>query len=57
MKMTEREYKELIAHFQFIEDKVESCYKKETEKVLENIKKEYRKYIVKYWYLQYLLYV
>lgn len=48
MKMTEREYKELIAHFQFIEDKVESCYKKETEKVLENIKKEYRKYIVKY---------
>lgn len=48
MKMTEQEYKELIAHFEFIEDKVEACYKKETEKVLENIKEEYRKYIVKY---------
>lgn len=29
MKMTEQEYKELIAHFEFIEDKVEACYKRE----------------------------
>lgn len=48
MKMTEQEYKELIAHFEFIEDKVEACYKRETEIVLENIKEEYKKYIIKY---------
>lgn len=48
MKMTEQEYKDLIAHFEFIEDKVEACYKKETEKVLEEIKEEYKKYIIKY---------
>lgn len=48
MKMTEKEYKELIAHFEFIEDKVEDCYKRETKTVLENIKEEYKKFIVKY---------
>lgn len=48
MKMTEKEYNELIAHFTFLEDKVEACYKRETEKVLENIKKEYAQYIEKY---------
>lgn len=48
MKMTEQEYNELIAHFEFIEDKVEACYKRETERVLENIKEEYKKYIIKY---------
>lgn len=48
MKMTEQEYKELIAHFEFIEDKVEACYKRETERVPENIKEEYKKYIIKY---------
>lgn len=48
MKMTEQEYKELIAHFEFIEDKVEACYKRETERVLKNIKEEYKKYIIKY---------
>lgn len=48
MKMTRQEYDELIAHFAFLEDKVEACYRRETEKVLENLKKEYEKYIVKY---------
>lgn len=48
MKMTKEEYNELIAHFTFLEDKVEACYKRETEKVLENIKKEYAQYIEKY---------
>lgn len=48
MKMTEKEYNELIARFTFLEDKVEACYKRETEKVLENIKKEYAQYIEKY---------
>lgn len=48
MKMTKEEYNELIAHFTFLEDKVEACYKRKTEKVLENIKKEYAQYIEKY---------
>lgn len=46
MNMTETEYKELIAHFEFLEDKVEACYKHETEQVLENIKEEYKKHII-----------
>lgn len=48
MKMTEQEYKELMAHFYFLEDKVEACYKRETERVLENLEEEYKKYVVKY---------
>lgn len=47
MKMTEKEYEELIAHFAFLEDKVDPGYKRETEKVLENLKEEYKKYVVK----------
>lgn len=46
MRMTEDEYDDLMAHFTFLEDKVEACYKRETEKVLENIKEEYRKYVI-----------
>lgn len=48
MKMTEQEYKELMAHFYFLEDKVEACYKRETERVLERLEEEYKKYVVKY---------
>lgn len=48
MKMTEQEYKELIAHFEFIEDKVEACYKQETKRVLERLKEEYKKYVVRW---------
>lgn len=48
MKMTKQEYDELIAHFSFLENKVDPGYKRETEKVLENLKKEYEKYIVRY---------
>lgn len=48
MKMTETEYRELIARFEFLEDKVEACYKRETEQVLENIKEEYKRYIIKF---------
>lgn len=47
MKMTEHEYEDLIAHFVFLEDKVEECYKRETKAVLERLKEEYRKYVVK----------
>lgn len=46
MKITETEYKELIAHFEFLEDKVEDCYKRETEQVLEKIKEEYKQYVI-----------
>lgn len=46
MKMTVTEYKELIAHFEFLEDKVEACYKRETEQVLEKIKEEYKQYVI-----------
>lgn len=48
MKMTQQEYDELIAHFAFIEDKVDPGYKRETEKVLERLKEEYKQYVVKY---------
>lgn len=47
MKMTQQDYEKLIAHFEFLEDKVDPCYKRETERVLENIKEEYKKYIVR----------
>jgi hypothetical protein len=47
MKMTEQEYKELIAHFAFLEDKVEEGYKRETSRLLERLKEEYHKYVVK----------
>lgn len=46
MQMTIEEYNELIAHFEFLEDKVEECYKHETEQVLENIKEEYKQYVI-----------
>lgn len=45
--MTEEEYKNLIEHFEFLQDKVEECYKRETKQVLENIKEEYKKHIIK----------
>lgn len=40
MKMNEREYKELIVHLEFLQDKAE------TRKVKERLKKEYRKFVV-----------
>lgn len=48
MKMSEQEYEELIAHFEFLEDKVESCYKMETTNVLERLKEKYKKYIIEF---------
>lgn len=48
MKMTKKEYEELIAHFAFLNDKVEDCYKRETDAVLERIKEEYQKYIIRW---------
>lgn len=48
MTMTQKEYKELIAHFEFLNDKVEDCYKQETNAVVERLKKEYEKFVEKY---------
>lgn len=48
MKMTQQEYEELIANFAFLEDKAAACFKEETSKVLEQLKNEYQKYVVKY---------
>lgn len=48
MKMTREEYEELIAHFEFLEDKVESCYRRETGRVLERLKENYGRYVEKY---------
>lgn len=48
MKMSQAEYEELIAHFEFLNDKVEECYKRETDAVVKRLKEEYEKYVVKY---------
>lgn len=48
MRMTEEEYEELIGRFVFLNDKVEECYKRETKELLERLKDEYKKYVVKY---------
>lgn len=45
MKMTKQEYEELIGHFEFLNDKVEKCYKRETDIVLVRLKEEYLKYV------------
>ncbi len=49
MKMTEKEYKELINIFRYLNDKVEDCYKRETDRAVEEFEEEYKKYIV--WFL------
>lgn len=48
MKMTEEEYNDLIGHFRFLNDKVEECYKRETNSVVKRLEEEYRKHIVKW---------
>lgn len=45
MKITQKEFDDLMAHFYFLEDKVEACYKRETRVVLRNLEKEYSQYI------------
>lgn len=47
MKMTEKEYKELIAHFNFLLDKVDPAFQREAEKVVERLEEDYKKYIIK----------
>lgn len=35
MQMTEQEFKDLMAHFYFLGDKIDPVYKRETDKVIE----------------------
>lgn len=45
MKMTKKEYEDLMAHLYFLNDKDEKCYKRETDAVVERLKEEYEKYV------------
>jgi hypothetical protein len=49
MQMTEQEFKDLMAHFYFLGDKIDPVYKRETDKVIENIEKEYKQYVKKWF--------
>lgn len=50
MKMSKEEYEELMAHFYFLEDKVDEGYKRETTAVVERLAEEYRKFVdPPYW--------
>lgn len=47
MQMTEQEYKDLMAQFYFLGDKIDPVYKREADKLIESIEKEYRQYVKK----------
>lgn len=47
MKMTEKEYRELIAHFNFLADKADPAYEREVQKVVERLEEEYKRYVIK----------
>lgn len=49
MQMTEQEFKDLMAHFYFLGDKIDPVYKRETDKAIENIEKEYKQYVKKWF--------
>ena len=49
MQMTAQEYKDLMAHFYFLNDKVDSVYKRETDAVVKRLEDEYKKYVKKYF--------
>ena len=49
MQMTEQEFKDLMAHFHFLGDKIDPVYQRETDKVIENIEKEYKQYVKKWF--------
>lgn len=49
MQMTEQEYKELIGHLEFLGDKVDAVYKRETDAVIERLKDEYKQYVKRFW--------
>ena len=49
MKMTKEEYEKLISSLEFLNDKVEACYKRETDKVIKCLKEEYKQYVIRYW--------
>ena len=46
MKMTEKEYKDLIAHFNFLADKADPAYEREVQKVVERLRHMVSPYMV-----------
>ena len=48
MQMSEEEYERLISRFEFLNDKVESCYKEETNAFVEKMKTEYAKNVTRF---------
>lgn len=48
MKMNEKEYEELILHFEFLAEKAEQCYQNEVKQVVKNLKEEYKNFIEKW---------
>lgn len=49
MQMTEQEYKDLMARFYFLNDKVDDVYRRETDRVIERLEEEYKQYVKKYF--------
>lgn len=49
MQMTEQEYEDLMAHFYFLNDKVDDVYRRETDRVIERLEEEYKQYVKKYF--------
>ena len=47
MKMTEKEYRDLIARIRFIADKTDEAYEKEVDRAVERLEEEYKRYIIK----------
>ena len=48
MKMTEKEYEELILRCKWLAEKGEPCYKNEAENLVEQYEKEYKQYVIKW---------
>ncbi len=46
MKMTEKEYKELVSIFRYLRDKCDSCYEREVDNAVAEFEEKYKKYIV-----------
>lgn len=46
MKMTQSEYKELVANLEYLADKAEACYAQEVAAALLQLKASYLKYVI-----------
>lgn len=46
MKMTKKEYDELIARIRFIADKCEECYEREVDRAVERLEEELKRSVI-----------